>query len=165
MFLGVRIDPGGLRSTDRRHRAVYPQSLKRPEADRIVDDMSRLAGRDDRRVEADTVLFREGERSDGVFVIKSGEVLLAHSVADGTTWRRTAHAGEMLGVSAVLSGCAHHSNAIALSCCEITFVDCAAFRSLIDASPALWFGVLHQLSRDVNESYSLVRLQRTKSSA
>jgi len=115
-----------------------------------------------RNVDPDSVLFREGEVADGVYVLHAGEVILVHGLDDGTERGRTAAAGEILGVSAAISGGAHHASAIATTACEVAFIERSEFQVLIDGSPALWFTVLRQLSQDVNESYSIIRGRRAK---
>jgi CRP-like cAMP-binding protein len=114
-----------------------------------------------RRVNPDVVLFREGQLADGVYVLHAGEVILIHALDDGSERGRLAAAGQILGISAVMSGCAHHASAIATTACEVGFIERNEFRSLIDGSPVLWFAVLRQLSQDVNESYSIIRGKRT----
>ncbi len=121
-----------------------------------------LARFERRRVDPDAVLFREGEHADGVYVLHAGEVILVHALDDDSERGRLATAGQMLGISAVMSGCAHHTSAIATTACDVAFIERSEFRSLIDGSPALWFAVLRQLSQDVNESYSIIRGRRTK---
>ena len=105
------------------------------------------------RLAPSTVLFREGEIPDGVFILHSGEVDLVHEHAA----RRTAHAGEILGLSAVISGRTHLSTAVARTLAEVAFIEGEEFRSLVDENPAIWFSVLRQLSQDVNASYDVIR--------
>jgi CRP-like cAMP-binding protein len=109
------------------------------------------------RIAAGRVLFEEGEQPAGVYIVHSGEVALS-TVLDGRKTRiRTARAGEILGLMAVISGRAHLSSAVAASPCEVGFIEVGEFRSLIDESPAVWFSVLRQLSQDVNASYDVIR--------
>jgi|GEM_PF-1168462 len=109
------------------------------------------------RIAAGRVLFEEGEPPDGVYILHSGEVALS-SVLDGRKTRvRTARAGEILGLMAVVSRRDHLSSAVATSLCEVGFIEAGEFRRLIDESPAVWFSVLRQLSQDVNASYDVIR--------
>lgn len=100
------------------------------------------------RLSPGRVLFEEGEKPAGVFILHSGEVALNH---------RTARAGEILGLMAVISGSVHLSSAVAVSPCEVGFIEAEEFRNLVDESPAIWFSVLRQLSQDVNASYDVIR--------
>ncbi len=108
---------------------------------------------------ANTVLFREGEVPAGLFILHSGEVDLIHE----RVATRTAQAGEILGLSAVLSGRSHLSTAIARTFAEVAFIEGDEFRSLVDDDPAIWFSVLRQLSQDVNASYDVIRHRSAKS--
>jgi CRP-like cAMP-binding protein len=98
-------------------------------------------------------LFREGEVPAGVFILHSGEVDLVHE----RVVTCTAQAGEILGLSAVISGRSHLSTAIARTLAEVAFIEGEEFRSLVHDSPAIWFSVLRQLSQDVNASYDVIR--------
>ena len=109
------------------------------------------------RLPAGRVLFDEGEQPDGVFILHSGDVNLSSLIEGHNTRLRTARAGEILGLMAVVSGRTHLSSAVTASPCEVTFIAAAEFRKLIDESPAAWFSVLRQLSRDVNASYDVIR--------
>ena len=125
----------------------------------MADPFARFTRQD---VDPGSVLFREGELAAGVYILYAGEVILVHALDDGTERARIACAGEILGVSATMSGCAHAATAIATTAWAVGFIDRDEFRSLIEGSPALWFTVLRQLSHGVNESYSIIRGRRTK---
>ncbi|HEY6137700.1 MAG TPA: cyclic nucleotide-binding domain-containing protein [Thermoanaerobaculia bacterium] len=112
-----------------------------------------LFTRADRRLAANTVLFREGEMPDGVYLLQSGEVDLVHEHAA----TRTARAGEILGLSAVISGRTHLSTAVARTPAAVAFIGCEELRALVDDNPPIWFSVLRQLSQDVNASYDAIR--------
>lgn len=112
--------------------------------------------------EANIVLFREREAPGGVYVLCSGEVALVHDGADGVERGCTARAGEILGLSAVVSGRSHLSTAVTSTPCGVGFIEREKFLSMVDKSPALWFGVLRQLSQDVNESYEVIRKGDTR---
>ena len=103
------------------------------------------------------VLFEEGEQPAGVYILHSGEVALTTMLDGRKTRMRTASAGEILGLMAVISRRPHLSSAVAMSLCEVGFIEAAEFRSLIDDSPSVWFSVLRQLSQDVNASYDVIR--------
>jgi len=112
------------------------------------------------RLALKAVLFHEGEIPAGVYILHSGKVDLVHERTDGAERGRTARAGEILGLSAVISGRSHLSSAIARTRCEVEFIEGEEFRCLADDNPAIWFSVLRQLSQDVNESYAVIRKAR-----
>jgi CRP-like cAMP-binding protein len=109
------------------------------------------------RIARGHVLFEEGQQPAGVYILHSGEVELS-TVLDGRKTRvRTARAGEILGLMAVISGGTHLSSAVAVSPCEVGFIEAEELQKLIDESPAVWFSILRQLSQDVNASYDVIR--------
>jgi CRP-like cAMP-binding protein len=91
------------------------------------------------------ILFAANTAAAGVYILHSGEVALT-----SPTRTRIAAAGEILGISAVLSRSSYESSATARSLCEVGFIEAGEFRRLIERSPAVWFSVLRQLSLDVN---------------
>ena len=109
------------------------------------------------RIAVGRVLFEEGEQPAGVYILHSGEVALSTILDGHETRMRTARAGEILGLMAVVSGRAHLSSAVATSLCEVGFIEAGDFRKLVNESPAMWFSVLRQLSQDVNASYDVIR--------
>lgn len=101
-------------------------------------------------------LFREGDAPQGVYLLHSGEVDL-HVEVPGRVRNRSAQPGDLLGVMAVISNRPHMTTALAVTDCEVGFIDSVTFGRLIDESPVVWFTVLRQLSQDVNASYDVYR--------
>jgi CRP-like cAMP-binding protein len=66
---------------------------------------------------------------------------------------------------AVISGHSHLSSAVARTACEIAFIDCEAFRRLVNDQSSIWFSVLRQLSQDVNDCYEVIRRGVAKGSS
>lgn len=145
--------------TASRRRRAYGQGMETSTArcdaaEHPVRSFGDLFTRPDlQRLTANSVLFREGEMPDGVFILHSGHVDLVHEHAA----TRMALAGEILGLSAVISGRTHLSTAVATTLAEVAFIEAEEFRALVDDNPAIWFSVLRQLSQDVNASYDVIR--------
>jgi CRP-like cAMP-binding protein len=128
-----------------------------PAADETVDAMVRLSSLSEpRSFAAGSLLFSEGSSPDGVYIIRSGDVAL-EGAAGGKIKVRTASAGEMLGLNAVISAGIHATSAVATTACETGFIERDEFCRLVDSSPAIWFCVLRQLSQDVSSSYDVIR--------
>ena len=126
-------------------------------ADETIDAMARLSSLSEPRSFAEgSVLFREGSSPDGVYIVRAGEVAL-EGASGGKTKVRTASAGEMLGLNAVISAGIHATSAVATTPCETGFIERDEFCRLVDSSPAIWFCVLRQLSQDVSASYDVIR--------
>jgi SulP family sulfate permease len=131
--------------------------------ERIVRSADELdPGPERQRVPAGTILFREGETPAGVYILYSGRADLIWRLGGPGERRRAAGAGEILGLSAVISGGPYLSSAVARTACMVGFVALETFSQLVENRPSVWFSVLRQLSRDVNESYDLIRKRPKK---
>lgn len=103
-------------------------------------------------------LFREGEWPRGVYVLLSGEVdLLFSSRAGQTKPLRIAMAGQILGLSCIVSARLHDCSATARTSCVTGFIAKDKFLSLLDENPQLWFSVLRTISSDINSCYDCMR--------
>jgi CRP/FNR family transcriptional regulator, cyclic AMP receptor protein len=93
-----------------------------------------------------TVLFLERQEARGVFVLCAGEVKLSISSSAGKTLiLRIAKAGEILGLTAVMSGRSYEVTAETLHPCQIAFVRRDDFLRLLDKHPVMHHGVTNQL--------------------
>ena len=81
-------------------------------------------------------LFLEGQHSQYVFVICSGQVKLSVTSAEGkTVIVRIAHAGDMLGLSAALNGNDHEVTAEVLENCRVKAIRVKDFVAFIRQYP------------------------------
>jgi CRP/FNR family transcriptional regulator, cyclic AMP receptor protein len=93
------------------------------------------------------VLFLEKQDPSGVFVLCAGEVKLTISSSAGKTLIvRIAKAGEILGLTAVLSGRSYEVTAETLHPCQVAFVRREEFLRLLSKHPEMHEGVLKQLT-------------------
>lgn len=107
---------------------------------------------------AGKLLYRESESPTGVYVLLSGEVDLLFSSRSGQAKPlRIAEAGQILGLSCVVSGRMHDCSATARTACVTGFIAKDKFLSLLDENPSLWFSVLQMLSTDINSCYDCMR--------
>ena len=105
------------------------------------------------------VIFREGEVPQGVYILQSGRVDLLFAARNGRAKPlRQADAGQILGLSAVVTARLHDCTATAASLCRVGFVQRDDFLRGLDDCPAAWFSVLRLLSTDVNAVYDDMRL-------
>ena len=104
------------------------------------------------------VLFVEGEAPRGIFVICKGRIKLSICSSDGRTLiLKMAEAGEVLGLSASVSGKAYELTAETVEPCQTNFVKREEFlRFLKDHSEAC-FRVAEQLSEKYNVACNEVR--------
>ena len=107
---------------------------------------------------AGKVLFREGESPNGVYVLLSGEVDLVFSSRGGLAKPlRVVAAGQVLGLSCVVSGRLHDCSATTRSQCVTGFVVRDRLARLLEENPRLWFSVLQTLSSEINSCYECMR--------
>jgi len=104
------------------------------------------------------VLFVEGQVPRGIFIVCKGRVKLSICASDGRTLiLKIAEAGEVLGLSASVSGKAYELTAETLDTCQVNFVNREDFlRFLRDHSEAC-FRVAEQLSEKYNVACHEVR--------
>ena len=104
------------------------------------------------------VLFVEGQAPRGIFVLCKGRVKLSICATDGKTLiLKIAEPGEVLGLSATVSGKAYELTAETIDPCQVNFVKREDFlRFLRDHSDAC-FKVAEQLSDKYNNACHEVR--------
>jgi len=104
-------------------------------------------------------IFKDGDEPRGVYILQSGHADLLFSARNGRVKPlRRVDAGQILGLSAVVTGRPHDCTAIAAAVCRIGFVEHDAFLRALDECPSVWFSVLRLLSNDVNAVYDDMRL-------
>lgn len=96
-----------------------------------------------------SLLFVEGERARGVFVLCSGKVKLTTSSSEGRTLIvRIAQAGEVLGGSAVLLQKPYEISAETIEPCQVNFIRTEEFMAWIQNDREAMMSVAKQLSID-----------------
>lgn len=96
-----------------------------------------------------SLLFVEGEKARGVFVLCSGKVKLTTSSSEGRTLIiRIAQAGEVLGGSAVLLQKPYEISAETIEPCQVNFIRTEEFMAWIQNDREAMMSVAKQLSVD-----------------
>jgi CRP-like cAMP-binding protein len=95
-------------------------------------------------------LFHRGDNCQGVFVIKSGRVLLSMET-HRPALERTAGAGSVLGLPATMSSEPYSLTAEVIEITKYVFVDVGRVRHTLVHNPELCFEVLGLLSREVQQ--------------
>lgn len=107
---------------------------------------------------AGIVLFREAEDPAGVYVLLSGETDLVFASRAGVVKPlRIAGAGQILGLSCIVSGRPHDCSATTRTSAVTGFIPKAQFLELLDENPPLWFSVLQMISSEINSCYDCMR--------
>lgn len=93
------------------------------------------------------VLFVEGQAPRGIFVLCKGRVKLSISSSDGKTLiLKIAEAGEVLGLSATVSGKPYELTAETIDPCQVNFVKREDFLRFLREHSEVCFRVAQQLS-------------------
>lgn len=103
-------------------------------------------------------IFVEGQQPNGVYVLCQGRVKLSTCSRDGKVIiLRIAEAGEVLGLSAVVSDANCEATAEVLEACQVNFVRKEDFLRLIANDPEACFSAIKQLSHKYQTAYTKVR--------
>jgi CRP/FNR family transcriptional regulator len=104
------------------------------------------------------ILFVEGQKAAGVFVLCAGRVKLSTSSSDGKTIiMRIAEAGEVLGLSGALSDRPYKATAETLDPCQIGFIERQAFLRYLGNHPEICLRVAAHLSNNYRATFEQVR--------
>jgi CRP-like cAMP-binding protein len=107
---------------------------------------------------AGRVLFREGDQPLGVFVIHSGAVDLVFSARNGLRKAlRTAHPGDVVGLSEAISDSLHGYTATARRRSRIGFVPLTELRRMLESTPSMWLAVAKHLSSDLGACWESLK--------
>jgi CRP/FNR family cyclic AMP-dependent transcriptional regulator len=98
---------------------------------------------------AGAILFVEGQTPRGLFIICSGKVNLSTTSREGKILiLKTAEAGEVLGMSAAVSGAGYETTAETATPCQLNFVDRATILDLLQTHNEVGVQTTLCLSRD-----------------
>jgi CRP/FNR family transcriptional regulator, cyclic AMP receptor protein len=104
------------------------------------------------------VLFLEGQAARGLFVLCSGQVKMSVSAGDGKTFiLKVARPGELLGLSATISGSPYEVTAETLEPCEVSIVKREDFLRFLKDNPDACFKVTEQLGSNYRNACHEVR--------
>jgi CRP/FNR family transcriptional regulator len=104
------------------------------------------------------VLFVEGQAPRGIFVLCKGRVKLSICASDGKTLiLKIAEPGEVLGLSAAVSGKAYELTAETIDPCQVNFVKRDDFLRFLKEHSDACFKVAEQLSEKYNVACHEVR--------
>lgn len=103
---------------------------------------------------AGAVLFVEGQTSRGIFILCSGKVKLSTTSRDGKVLiLKQAEAGEVLGLSAAISGTNYEMTAETASACQLNYIGRADFMKLLQNESEVGVHAALWLSREFQGAY------------
>ena len=116
---------------------------------------------------AGAILFVEGQAPRGMFIVCSGKVNLSTTSREGKILiLKTAMPGEVLGLSATISGMGYETTAETATPCLLNFIDRKHFLDLMQSHSETGVHVAQCLSRDYQSAYRDIHdLVLTRSSA
>jgi len=122
------------------------------------EELERLrAAAQEKTFAGDQEIFKEGDRGDGVYVVKSGQVQISGLVGkDVRHVFSTVKPNEIFGEMAVLEGKPRSASAAALGSTSVYFIPRDEMLKLLAASPSLALSLLQEISarlREFNRQY------------
>jgi CRP/FNR family transcriptional regulator len=105
-----------------------------------------------------SILFFEGQEPDGIYLLQQGRVKLCMSSSDGRTLvPRIAEPGDVLGLSATVSGTNFETTAETIEACQIDFVRKDRLLALMRRNGELCFQIAQCLGQKCRNSYAQIR--------
>jgi len=108
---------------------------------------------------SNAVLFQEQQPPTRIIVLLEGFAKISVNSGDGKRmilW--VARPGELLGISSVLSGCAHKATAETLQPCRIASVPRQEFLDLLTRHPDIYQSLARELSLEMNRACEQMRI-------
>ena len=106
-----------------------------------------------------SVLFVEGQRPRGVYVLCKGRAKVSIASSEGKTLvLRIAQPGELLGMNATLTGQPYGATVQTLERCRIDFISREDLLKLLDRDKRAYLSVAHALSRKLSSVVAHTRL-------
>jgi len=105
-----------------------------------------------------TMLFFEGQPSNGVYMLCCGRVKLTTYSKDGKAMiLRVAEPGEILGLSATVSDGNYEATAEVMDACQVNFIRKRDFVAFINENSRPALNAIRQLSENYHTAYAQVR--------
>ena len=104
-----------------------------------------------------SVLFMEGQISQGVYILCQGKVKLSTCSRDGKVIiLLIAEPGEVLGLSAVISGSPYEVTAEIIEPCQISFIRTSDFLRILQHNPDACLNAVRQLSQNYQTAHEQI---------
>ncbi len=101
----------------------------------------------------DRVLFRQGDRPEGLYILNRGQITLTMTAASGEqVMSAQASAGSLLGLPGLISGEPYTLSAIAREGARLSFVSREEFDAVMQSSPILGLKILEVLAAEVRSA-------------
>src|SRR5207302_4824222 len=118
-----------------------------------------------RRHPSGTVLFREGDRGQTMYVIRSGKVNISKHIADSEITLAVLGAGEFFGEMALLEGLPRSAGATVAEDANLIELEQAAFETLIRKNGEIALRLMRRLSSRLREADRQIQALISRSGA
>ncbi len=107
---------------------------------------------------AGALIFEEGKPAEGIYLVRSGQIKLTATVAEGRSMiLRIAQPEDVLGLSAILNGAGNEITAKALTPCNLIHIDHDSFMEFFEGTTNAGWHALLALARDHREVFQCAR--------
>jgi CRP/FNR family transcriptional regulator len=112
-----------------------------------------------RHYQRGSVLFAEGQKPQGIYVLREGRAKVSIASAEGKTLvLRIAEPGDLLGINATLTGQPYRSSVETLDRCHIDFIAREHLLKLLERDKRVYFDLVQALSRTLSSLVEHTRL-------
>ena len=121
-------------------------------------DGDQLFARFGKEFPAGTVLFREGEQGDTMYVVQSGKVRITKDGADGHKTLAVLGAGEFLGEMAILNNKPRTATATVDTDARMLVLDARTFEQMVVSNTEIAVRLIKKMSRRLDSALALVEI-------
>lgn len=110
------------------------------------------------------IIFREGEKGEGMYAVQSGSVKITRDTASGGITIATLQEGDIFGEMALFDRLPRSANAVAFGEARVLSIDRKKLFTTINRDPTLVFKILESMShriRSLNEEMAKLRTAKT----
>ena len=105
-----------------------------------------------------TIIFLEGEKARGVYILYEGRANVLTTTIEGKTLiLKVALPGDVLGVTSVLAGTSYSFTAETIEACRFAFIAHGDFLKFVKEHSDACLYFAHQLSRDCHSAHEMIR--------
>lgn len=144
---------------ERATESGFMAKLSRPSLEAVAKASTRM------NFENGELIYTEGERATGAYIVLRGKVKLVANSSDGKALiLRIARPGEMISLSAALSERGNDTSAEAVEPTAVLFIAAANLNHLMEATPDMAFHLAQELSLEYSllcQELSTLGLQRS----
>lgn len=119
------------------HEAAMARQLRAYLSQEIAGDLmtSVIETAKDLNFKPGQALFQEGEKADGIFIIRKGSVTASHHIGDDEVMAAYIPAGQFIGAGSIVGGKPHYMTARATTQVSATWIEGKKFLEIMDAIP------------------------------